>query len=63
MANCCRPELVNDVISYQKMDGVQLVYVLISGDSSSNRKGAIRTAHFVTTTTATTEYAYYPINA
>ena len=68
MADGCRPEVDNDVISCQMVEGVEIVHILNFGDPSSNRLGAIRIADFVTTTTtatttATTVYAYYPINA
>jgi hypothetical protein len=62
MADCCRPEVDNDVISCRKVKAVDVVHILNFGDPSLSRLGAIRKAHFVTTT-ATTEYAYYPINA
>jgi hypothetical protein len=62
MAECHRPEVENDVISRQMVEGVEFVHVLNFGVPSSSRLGAIRIADFVTTTT-TTEYAYYPINA
>ena len=62
MAGGCRPEVDNDVISCQMVEGVEIVHLLNFGDPSSNRLGAIRIADFVTTT-ATTVYAYYPINA
>ena len=68
MADGCRPEVDNDVISCQMVEGVEVVHILNFGDPSSSRLGAIRIADFVTTATTTTTttatvYAYYPINA
>ena len=69
MADGCRPEVDNDVISCLMMEVVEIVHILNFGDPSSSRLGAIRIADFVTTTTTTaaatttTVYAYYPINA
>jgi hypothetical protein len=51
MADCCRQEVHNDVISCQKVNGVEVVHILNFGVPSSIRLGAIRMAHFVTTTT------------
>ena len=65
MADSCRPEVASDVISGQNVEMVQLYIVTKFEGPSSNRLGAIRSAHFVTTTataTATaTEYASHPI--
>jgi hypothetical protein len=62
MADGCRPKVDNGVISCQMVEGVEFVHILNFCDPSSSRLGAIRIADFVTTT-ATTVYAYYPINA
>ena len=67
MADCSRPEVASDVISGQMVGTVQVNIVTKFEGPSSNRLGAIRFAHFVTTTTATattataTEYASHPI--
>ena len=61
MADGCRPEVDNSVISRQMVEGVEFAHILNFGVPSSSRLGAIRIAHFVTTTA--TVYAYYPINA
>ena len=63
MADCCRPEVDSDVISGQNVGTIQVNIVTKFEGPSSNRLGAIRSAHFVTTTaTATaTEYASHPI--
>jgi hypothetical protein len=37
MADYCRPEEDNDVISCWNVEGFKIVYVLIFGDSSSRR--------------------------
>ena len=65
MADGCRSEVDNDVISCQMVEGVEIVHILNFCVPSSSRLGAIRIADFVTTTTTatTTVYAYYPINA
>ena len=64
MADGCRPEVDNGVISCQVVEGIEVVHLLNFGVPSSSRLGAIRIADFVTTaTTTTTVYAYYPINA
>ena len=65
MADCSRPEVASDVISGQNVGTIQVNIVTKFEGPSSNRLGAIRSAHFVTTTTATTatatEYASHPI--
>ena len=58
MADCSRPEVASDVISGQMVGTVQVNIVTKFEGPSSNRLGAIRSAHFVTTATTTaTEYA------
>ena len=57
MADYCRPEVDTDVTSYRKVEGVEVVLETEFGDPSSNRLGAIKIPHFVTTTTATTTAA------
>ena len=67
MADCSRPEVASDVISGQMVGTVQVNIVTKIEGPSSNRLGAIRFAHFVTTattataTTTATEYASHPI--
>jgi hypothetical protein len=63
MADGCQPEVDNDVITCQMVEGFEIVHILNFAFPSSSRFGAIRIADFVTTTATTTEYAYYPINA
>ena len=67
MADSCRPEVVSDVISGQKVEGIEVNLVTKFHGPSSNRLRVIRSAHFVTTaTTATataTVYASHPMNA
>ena len=68
MADSCRPEIVSDVISSQKVKSIEVNLVTKFHGPSSNRLRVIRSAHFVTatatTTTATaTVYASHPINA
>ncbi len=52
MADCCRPEAASDVISDQKMEGIEVKIVTKIDDPSSNRLRDSRSAHFMTTTTA-----------
>ena len=68
MADCSRPEVASDVISGQNVGTIQVNIVTKFEGPSSNRLGAIRFAHFVTTTatatttaTTATEYASHPI--
>ena len=66
MADSCRPEVASDVISGQKVEGIEVNIVTKFHDPSSNRLRVIRSAHFVTTTATTataTLYASHPINA
>ena len=37
MADYCRPEVASDVMSYQKVEGVEVVLDTKFGDPSSNR--------------------------
>ena len=48
MADCCRPEVDSDVISGQNVGTIQVNIVTKFECPSSNRLGAIRSAHFVT---------------
>ena len=67
MADSCRPEVVSDVISGQKVEGIEVNLVTKFHDPSSNRLRVIKFAHSVTTTatmaTAATAYASHPMNA
>ena len=53
MADYCRPEVDTGVTSYRKVEGVEVVLETEFGDPSSNRLGAIKIPHFVTTATTT----------
>ena len=58
MADCSRPEVASDVISGQNVGTIQVNIVTKFEGPSSNRLGAIRSAHFVTTTATTTATEY-----
>ena len=50
MMDYSRPEVDTDVMSYQMIEGIEVVFETKFDDPSSNRFGAIQIAHFVTTT-------------
>jgi hypothetical protein len=50
MTDYCRPEVDTDVMSYQMIEGIEVVLETKFDCPSSNRLGAIQIAHFVTTT-------------